>query len=142
MPGQKLSAISGDEYVLNPRAQWTVANRGGQNTGGCIQQGVLAMSNVDLTQEMTDMIAAQRMFDLNAAAAQMTNWMMGDANQNPWVDMPHGRRRSVQKKTGCRNYIRKFCLGMLFIKRRYCQTPPMGILGCHATNVRYIMGMD
>jgi flagellar basal body rod protein FlgG len=81
MPGQQLSAISGNEFVLNPGAQWTLANRGGQNTGGSIQQGMLAMSNVDLTQEMADMIAAQRMFDLNAEAEQMTNRMMGDANQ-------------------------------------------------------------
>jgi flagellar basal-body rod protein FlgG len=81
MPGQQLSAISGNEFVLNPGAQWTLANRGGQNTGGSIQQSMLAMSNVDLTQEMADMIAAQRMFDLNAEAEQMTNRMMGDANQ-------------------------------------------------------------
>ncbi|GMA50989.1 flagellar basal-body rod protein FlgG [Alicyclobacillus contaminans] len=81
LPGQHLTPVDGNAYVVNPGVAVTVANRGNTNTGGQIEQGMLAMSNVDLTQQMTDMIAAQRMFDLNAESVQMTNRMMGDANQ-------------------------------------------------------------
>jgi flagellar basal-body rod protein FlgG len=35
---------------------------------------------VDLTVEMTNMIQAQRMFDLNAESIQQTNKMMQTAN--------------------------------------------------------------
>jgi flagellar basal body rod protein FlgG len=38
------------------------------------------MSNVDMTVEVTDMIQAQRMFDLNAEALQLTDKMAEVAN--------------------------------------------------------------
>ncbi len=50
------------------------------STTSTVQQGALSMSNVDLTAQMTDMIQAQQMYNLNAESVSMTNKMMGIAN--------------------------------------------------------------
>jgi flagellar basal body rod protein FlgG len=50
------------------------------STTSTVNQGSLSMSNVDLTKQMTDMIQAQQMYNLNAESISMTNKMMGIAN--------------------------------------------------------------
>ncbi|GAX89640.1 flagellar basal-body rod protein FlgF [Effusibacillus lacus] len=47
---------------------------------GAIRQGALEMSNVELPQEMTELIQVQRAYQLNARSIQMTDTMMGLAN--------------------------------------------------------------
>ncbi|WP_018132940.1 flagellar basal-body rod protein FlgF [Effusibacillus pohliae] len=50
-----------------------------QRIGG-IRQGALEMSNVDLTQELTELIEAQRAYQLNARSVQTVDAMLGIAN--------------------------------------------------------------
>lgn len=81
LPDEKLVSIGQNEYAAQAGTVPVIVN--GQSataSTSTIQQGVLAMSNVDMTVSMTDMIQAQRMFDLNAESIQMTNKMMGTAN--------------------------------------------------------------
>jgi flagellar basal-body rod protein FlgG len=59
------------------------ANRNGSGihgNEGAIRQGFLEQSNVDLVQEMTDLIKAQRVYQLNARAVETEDQMMGMAN--------------------------------------------------------------
>lgn len=49
--------------------------------GGRIQQHTIETSNVDLAQEMTSMMIAQRAYSLNVKAAQSTDEMMSLINQ-------------------------------------------------------------
>lgn len=84
MPSQTLTEAGDGEYVAGAGSPVGILNAtGGQGTANSqafIQQGALDMSNVDLTVEMTQMIQAQRMFDLNAEGLQFTNRMMTDDN--------------------------------------------------------------
>lgn len=57
-----LAALDGDERPAN------------------IRQGALEMSNVDLTQEMTNLITAQRLLQFQSRAISMADEMMGLAN--------------------------------------------------------------
>lgn len=47
---------------------------------GSIAQGMLEMSTVDLGEEFTDLIAAQRVYQLSARAVQYSNDMLGMVN--------------------------------------------------------------
>ncbi|MCL6517767.1 flagellar hook-basal body protein [Alicyclobacillus sp.] len=110
LPGQYLASVGDNEFVAGPGANVRVINAGagvggaagaggvagaagsagaggvaGAGAGGAglqagVVQGALSMSNVNLTTEMTDLIRAQRMFDLNSEALQITSRMMQDAN--------------------------------------------------------------
>ncbi|GAA0367456.1 flagellar hook-basal body protein [Bacillus horti] len=48
--------------------------------GYAIQQGALEMSNVDLTQELTELLAAQRLLQFQTRAISLADDMMGLAN--------------------------------------------------------------
>jgi flagellar basal-body rod protein FlgG len=50
------------------------------DAGAAVKQGFLESSNVDLSQEMTDMIKAQRGYQANARALSYADQMMGIAN--------------------------------------------------------------
>lgn len=52
------------------------ANR--QNIG--MQQGALEMSNVDISKQMTDLIASQRSYQLNSRTITMGDQMLGLIN--------------------------------------------------------------
>jgi flagellar basal-body rod protein FlgG len=47
---------------------------------GSLLQGNLESSNVDIVQEMTDMISAQRAYEINAKAVQTSETMLDDTN--------------------------------------------------------------
>jgi flagellar basal-body rod protein FlgG len=47
---------------------------------GSVLQGNLESSNVDIVQEMTDMITAQRAYEINAKAVQTSETMLDDTN--------------------------------------------------------------
>lgn len=47
---------------------------------GSIRQGYLELSNVDMTREMSQLIVAQRAYQLNARAVILSDQMMGIAN--------------------------------------------------------------
>jgi flagellar basal body rod protein FlgG len=81
LPSEKLDSVGQNEFAVHAGAQPVIVNRGTNvSSTSTIAQGALSMSNVDMTVEMTDMIQAQRMFDLNSESIQMTNRMMGTAN--------------------------------------------------------------
>jgi flagellar basal-body rod protein FlgG len=56
------------------------AGSGMQGLAGTVRQGFLEHSNVDLTKEMTQLIQAQRVYQLNARAVETEDQMMGMAN--------------------------------------------------------------
>ena len=80
LAGQELQSVGNNEFALAQGAQRVLLNQGGTANNASIAQGMLNLSNVDTVKEMTDLISAQRMFDLNTQAIQLTNRMMQDAN--------------------------------------------------------------
>ena len=73
-----LSKESGSLYSASPNsgiAQTGAANNGGR---GMILSGTLEMSNVDLAQEFTDMITAQRGFQANSKIITTSDQMLQD----------------------------------------------------------------
>jgi flagellar basal-body rod protein FlgG len=80
LPEENLMSAGDNTYRLVSGSA-IVVNRQALPDGVGVQQGALLQSNVDMTQAMTDLIRAQRLFDLNAEALQLTNRMMETANQ-------------------------------------------------------------
>lgn len=66
---------AGENYFVDPNNDLTLAGTAG------IQSRMLEMSNVDLAQELTNMIVAQRAYSLNIKMAQSTDEMMSNINQ-------------------------------------------------------------
>lgn len=71
----RAQANAGIHLINGPTATAT----GGANSSTVVQ-GALSMSNVDLTKEMTSMMQAQRMFELNSQAVSYTDKMMQTAD--------------------------------------------------------------
>lgn len=65
------SAASGDPVPGNP----------GDAGLGVVRQGFLENSNVDIIQQITDLIRAQRAYEMNAKAIETADQMMATANQ-------------------------------------------------------------
>ena len=82
-PTNALHSLGGDIYGLNPGYQ-TVTNAaaGAQATRlmGTVHGSMLEMSNVNMTQEMTDMITAQHDFQMSSQAFNIADKMMGLAD--------------------------------------------------------------
>lgn len=66
-------------YTLLPGANANALLPGDPNRS-TLRQGALEESNVDLTQEMTDMLQVQRAYQLSARALSSSETMMGMAN--------------------------------------------------------------
>ncbi|RIV17214.1 flagellar hook-basal body protein [Alicyclobacillaceae bacterium I2511] len=85
LPDEKLTPAGDNMYTLLPGGQLTIANQTGaatgQNSGLSVHQGMLAMSNVDATAQLADMLQAQNLYALSASALQMTT-KMAQANAN------------------------------------------------------------
>lgn len=80
-----LQSIGGNEYSLDTSALPAGANAASyvrKMTPGQTQitSGYLEGSNVDLTQEMTDLMTSQRGYQMNAEAVTIANQMMSTAN--------------------------------------------------------------
>ncbi len=65
------TVASGDPMVGSP----------GQDGYGTINQGFLEMSNVKVVEEMVNLIAAQRAYEVNSKAIQSADEMLNTANQ-------------------------------------------------------------
>lgn len=65
----------GENYFVDPNNELTLADTAD------IQTRMLEMSNVDLAQELTNMIVAQRAYSLNIKVSQSTDEMMSNINQ-------------------------------------------------------------
>jgi flagellar basal-body rod protein FlgG len=80
LPSQSLQPAGNNAYALRAGWQMRIVNQGTTGGASSIRQGALNQSNVDLTSQMAELIQAQRMFELNSEALQMTDRMMQVAN--------------------------------------------------------------
>jgi len=68
-----LSKVGENYYQASPNAGAQTLGLAGQNGMGTIQGGYLEASNVDLTTELSNMIIAQRGFDVNSRVISVEN---------------------------------------------------------------------
>jgi flagellar basal-body rod protein FlgG len=74
-----LEKQGGNRYALNENApNGTIAFLNRDQIG--VQQGALEMSNVDLSKEMTELMVAQRSYQLNSKSITMGDQMLGLIN--------------------------------------------------------------
>jgi flagellar basal-body rod protein FlgG len=71
-----LMSLGGNLYAETPASGQPVLGAPQDNGFGQLLQGQLESSNVEIVQEMTDMIAAQRAYEINAKAVQAGEDMM------------------------------------------------------------------
>ncbi len=71
-----LQAIGENEYVETPASGEPMTGFPQDEGFGRLTQGALESSNVEIVQEMTDMIAAQRAYEINAKAIKAGDEMM------------------------------------------------------------------
>lgn len=69
-----------DEEDLADEGVFTLLDNLGQNGPAQVRQGMLEMSNVELSQEMMDLLAAQRLMQFQSRSFSIANEMMGVAN--------------------------------------------------------------
>lgn len=75
-----LQSAGGNLYVETPASGQPLTGSPQEDGFGNLQQGSLESSNVEIVQEMTEMIAAQRAYEINAKAITAVDQMMSDAN--------------------------------------------------------------
>jgi flagellar basal-body rod protein FlgG len=71
-----LQATGQNQYIETPASGSPVTGFPEDEGMGQLLQGSLESSNVEIVQEMTDMIAAQRAYEINAKAIQASDEMM------------------------------------------------------------------
>ena len=71
-----LEAIGGNLYVKTPASGEAVSVRAGEQGAGEMNQGFLEGSNVKAVEEMIDMIAVQRAYELNSKVIQAADQML------------------------------------------------------------------
>lgn len=71
-----LLAVGENQYVQTPASGEPIAGYPQEDGFGRLLQGMLESSNVEIVQEMTDMIAAQRAYEINAKAVRAGEEMM------------------------------------------------------------------
>ena len=73
---------AGNNLLLETEASGAPNTANPETDGfGCIFQGYVESSNVDPVQEITDLITAQRAYDLNSKVIETSDQMMAAANQ-------------------------------------------------------------
>lgn len=79
---QALAAEGGNLFSVddNLRATALINLTGAGRQEISIKQGSLEASNVDVSKEMTDLIASQRSYEMNSRAVTMGDQMMGLIN--------------------------------------------------------------
>ncbi|MEK7773965.1 MAG: flagellar basal-body rod protein FlgG [Deltaproteobacteria bacterium] len=75
-----LQPIGKNLYVTTTASGDAATGTPGSSGLGTISQGFLEMSNVSVVEEMVNMIAAQRAYELNSKAIQTTDEMLQTAN--------------------------------------------------------------
>jgi flagellar basal-body rod protein FlgG len=71
-----LVALGSNQYAESPASGRPLPGFPGEDSMGRLMQGALESSNVEIVQEMTDMIAAQRAYEINAKAVRAGEEMM------------------------------------------------------------------
>jgi len=75
-----LKALGHNLYQITTSSGAPILGNAGTNGLGTIEQGVLEMSNVSVVQEMVNMIASQRAYELNSKAIQTADSMLQTVN--------------------------------------------------------------
>ncbi len=76
-----LLAIGQNQYVETAAAGEPIVGVPNQNGFGRLLQGALEASNVEIVQEITDMITAQRAYEINAKALRVSDDIMQATNE-------------------------------------------------------------
>ncbi len=76
-----LHALGDNNYINTSASGDPVEGVAGQNGLGQIRQGFVEMSNVQLVEEMTDLITAQRAYDANSKVITTSDEMLKTINQ-------------------------------------------------------------
>jgi len=72
-----LSPLGGNLYRETPASGPATIGIAGTNGIGSIKQGYLESSNVDAVKEITELISAQRAYEMNSKVIQAADDMMG-----------------------------------------------------------------
>lgn len=75
-----LQAIGENQYIATSASGDAIQGYAQEEGFGRLMQGMLESSNVEIVQEMTDMIGAQRAYELNAKAIRTAEDMMQATN--------------------------------------------------------------
>lgn len=75
-----LRAMGGDLYTSTRASGEAMENIAGDNNAGEVMQGALEFSNVNIMTEMTDLIRAQRAYEMNSKVMQVADQMMQTVN--------------------------------------------------------------
>lgn len=76
-----LNSIGRNLYLQTPSSGEPVTGTPGLDGFGTISQGFLEMSNVNVVEEMVNLIAAQRAYEVNSKAIQTADEMLQKANE-------------------------------------------------------------
>jgi flagellar basal-body rod protein FlgG len=75
-----LSSEGGNLYRLTKGSGQAIQNKAGDENAGIIQQGMLEASNVQIMTEMTNLIKAQRAYEMNSKVLTVADQMLQTAN--------------------------------------------------------------
>lgn len=75
-----LKSIGQNLYSISNASGQPQSNIAGQNSAGVIQQGSLEASNVSIMNEMTDLIKAQRAYEMNSRVMKVADEMLQTVN--------------------------------------------------------------
>lgn len=75
-----LSAVGGNLYLATEKSGEPIAGRAGEEGFGTLAQGFLESSNVKLADELIALVLAQRAFEVNARAVQVSDELLGQIN--------------------------------------------------------------
>ncbi len=76
-----LEAIGGNMLLQTPASGSPVTGNAGGNGFGTVLQGFLETSNVNTVQEVTNLITAQRAYEMNSKVIQASDEMLNTLNQ-------------------------------------------------------------
>ncbi len=76
-----LEAIGSNMYMATPSSGNAVDSTAGQQGYGTISQGFLETSNVNVVSEVTNLISAQRAYEMNSKVIQASDEMLSTVNQ-------------------------------------------------------------
>ncbi len=75
-----LQAVGDNQYVQTTASGPPTTGQPGVNGVGTLRQGFLETSNVNVVQDLVEMIATQRAYEVNSKMVQASNQMMSYAN--------------------------------------------------------------
>lgn len=75
-----LRSMGKNLYSITSSSGQPISNIAGQNNAGVIQQGAIETSNVSIMNEMTDLIKAQRAYEMNSRVMKVADEMLQTVN--------------------------------------------------------------